>query len=255
MDLNYRDLQLWPPPELDAGSRSAWDAAYEQRNAEFFAAPPRGDALTVWRCQRFLESYLRCVAGVDRSVGAVLDWLERSGLARDTVVIYTSDHGAFLGDHGWFGKGWMYEEAMRVPLIVSWAGVVAAGTSDENLVQTIDLAPTLCELAGAEGLEAAQGESLLPLLRVEGPAAWRNAIYYRLSEAPIIESVPPHFGVRTARHKLIRIPSLDAWELYDLERDPHELTNLAGDPAHTGTRRDLERELARLREYYRDPGD
>jgi len=248
------DLKLGQPTPKSEADIALWRATYDDENAELREHPLEGDARTRWNYQRYLRDYLRCVAGVDASVGRVLDWLDAHGLAQDTLVVYLSDQGFYLGDHGWYDKRWMYEESLRLPLIARWPGVIAPGRVDRHLVQTIDVAPTLCELGGAAPLARAQGTSLTPLLAGEEPANWRDAIYYRYYEFPAPHRVEPHFGVRTRDFKLLRFPRIDAWELYDLANDPHELHNLAAQPgASPGVlQRELTQRLASLQAEFGD---
>lgn len=251
-DLTPFDLKLTKPAPTRPEDLAAWSRAYDAENAALAREPLEGDARTRWNFQRYLKDYLRCVAGVDASVGRVLDWLDERGLARDTLVIYASDQGFFLGEHGWYDKRWIYEESLRFPLLVRWPGVISPGTTEARLVSGIDLAPTLCELGGAAPLPRAQGASLTPLFRGDAPDAWRDAIYYRYYEYPEPHRVEPHYGLRTATHKLVRFPRLGAIELYDLRADPHELNNLAGDPRHAELAASLDARLLRLAEQYGD---
>ncbi|MCC6781543.1 MAG: sulfatase-like hydrolase/transferase [Planctomycetes bacterium] len=207
-----------------------------------------------WLYQRYIKDYLRCIAAVDESVGSVLEWLDAHGLAEDTIVVYSSDQGFFLGDHGWYDKRFMYEEALRAPLLVRWPKHVAAGTTCESFVLNVDFAPSFLELAHAELPADLQGRSITPLLRGATPADWRRSMYYRYYEYPDPHDVRPHFGVRTERHKLIRFPDLDAWELFDLSADPHELVSRHDDPAYATVRAELELELARLQAELGDDG-
>jgi len=245
--LTEGDLKLVPPRGLEPEQLAVWHAAYEPRNAAFRAAGLEGADLVRWKYRRYLKDYARCVAGVDRGLGELLDFLEESGLAANTVVVLTSDQGFFLGEHGWYDKRFMYEEALRVPLVVAWPGVVPAGRVDRHLVQNLDLAPTFLELAGQAVPAGMPGRSLVPLFRGEEPPAWRDAIYYHYYEYPRPHHVHPHYGLRTERWKLIRWPDLDRWELFDLEADPLELHDLSGDPEHAGILRELQERLARLR--------
>jgi arylsulfatase A-like enzyme len=250
--LSEFDLKLGKPTPKSDTDVETWREAYDAENAALREHPLEGEARTRWNYQRYLKDYLRCVAGVDASVGRVLEWLDAHGLAKDTLVVYASDQGFFLGDHGWYDKRWMYEESLRLPLIARWPGVIAPGRVDEHLVQTIDVAPTMCELAGAAAPSHAQGASLVPLLEGRKPPAWRESIYYRYYEFPEPHRVEPHYGVRTERYKLIRFPRIDAWELYDLERDPRELDNRAAAPELASVRAELATELERLRVLYGD---
>lgn len=223
----------WDPrARLTPAQRRAWDAVYEPRRAAMAAADLRGDALTRAKYQLYIKDYLNTVAGVDAGVARLLQGLDERGLARDTLVVYASDQGFFLGEHGFYDKRWMYEPSARAPLLVRWPGVVEPGTVVEELVQNTDFAPTFCELAGVDSPARMQGRSLVPLLRGERPDAWRTAAYTRYHEFPGAHDVPRFAGVRTARHKLIWYEELDEWELFDLVADPDETTNLWSDPAH-----------------------
>ncbi|MDH3590805.1 MAG: DUF4976 domain-containing protein, partial [Planctomycetota bacterium] len=164
-----------------------------------------------------------------------------------------SDQGFFLGEHGWYDKRFMYEPALRFPLIVRWPAAIRPGTRTKALVQNLDFAPTLLEAAGVKPPATMQGGSLMPLLRDGNPHGWRESIYYQYYEKGV-HAVAPHYGVRTDRHKLMYFPGLDAWELYDLQADPDEVKNLAADPAHAELRARLEAELRRLRKHYGVPG-
>jgi len=238
---------------MDPAQRSAWDAAYGPPNAAFAAGVESGEltgrSLVRWKYQRYVKDYLRCIAGVDRSVGTLVAWLEANDLDEDTIVIYSSDQGFYLGEHGWYDKRWMYEPSLRLPLIVSWQGKVPPGRVDSHLVQNLDLAPTFLDAAGLSIPERMQGRSLMPILMDEpiGPSDWRKSIYYRYSEAGI-HAVPPHYGVRTEHNKLIYYHDLDQWELFDLDKDPDEVRNLYGDPAIAQLQDDLTRDLHRLRQ-------
>ncbi len=234
---------------LTAEEREAWDAAY----GEIPPADLDVAARTRWNYQRFIKDYLRCVRGLDDAVGAIQRQLDELDLTESTLVIYTSDQGFFLGEHGWYDKRWMYEPALRTPLIAAGPGV-RVGTSD-LLVQNLDLAPTLLDYAGLEGGASMQGRSLTPLLRGVEPDSWRDAIYYRYyeyDEGRTFHRVTPHYGIRTARHKLIYFERSQTFELYDLERDPDEMHNLASNPEQAELRRSLERRLQELRASYGD---
>ncbi|MCY3003904.1 MAG: sulfatase [Planctomycetota bacterium] len=250
--LSDYDLKLGRPVPKRPADLAEWRATYDSENAGLLASPLEGADRTRWNFQRYLKDYLRCVAGVDTSVGRVLEWLDSHGLAEDTLVIYASDQGFFLGEHGWYDKRWMYEEALRFPLILRWPGVIEPGTVDGHLVSGIDLAPTLCELAQAPALPGTQGTSLAPLLGPTPPATWRDAIYYRYFEYPEPHRVEPHFGVRTTSEKLIEFPRLSATEFYDLATDPHELHNLAASPEHSARVAQLRQRLAELRLQFDD---
>jgi arylsulfatase A-like enzyme len=248
------DLKLGKYPRMNAAQRAAWDAHSGPENAALEQLGLEGETLTRWQYQRYVKDYLSCVAGVDASVGRVMDWLAAAGLAENTLFIYTSDQGFYLGEHGWYDKRWMYEESLRAPLIARWPGVVAAGSVDAHLTQNIDMAPTLLAAAGLRIPATMQGVDLGPLLRGESPAAWRKSIYYHYYEFPAPHRVPEHFGVATDRYKLIRYPATDEWELFDRARDPYELRSNWGDPQYADVAADLQQELNRLRALYRDTG-
>jgi arylsulfatase A-like enzyme len=252
-DLTEGDLKLFPPGNLTAGQRALWDAAYAPRNREFAEAEPEGDALVRWKYQRYIKDYLRVIASVDDNLGRMLDYLDREGLTDNTVVVYTSDQGFFLGDHGWFDKRWMYEESLRTPLLVRWPAGVAPGSVNEDLVQNLDLAETFLDLAGVPIPDAMQGRSLVPLLRGRAPSDWRDAIYYQYFEYPGWHMVRRHYGVRTRTHKLIHYYEIGEWELFDLEADPHELHSVWDDPAYAEVQARLTERLDSLRAYYEVP--
>ena len=252
-DLFQRDLKLEGPADLTPAQRASWDAAYAAENEALTAAAITGDALTRWRYQRYIRDYMRVVAAVDANVGRILDFLDDVGLAGETIVVYTSDQGFFLGDHGWFDKRWMYEESLRTPLLVRWPGVTRPASVNQELVMNLDLAPTLLDIAGEPPPAAMQGLSLVPLLRGETPADWRAAIYYQYFEYPGWHMVHRQYGIRTKRHKLIHYYERDRWELFDLARDPDELRSVLDDPAYTDILRELRDRLAALRAEFAVP--
>src|SRR5436190_14776277 len=254
-DLNDLDLKLTPPRNLSADQLTSWQAAYQDENEEFKKANLTGADLVRWRYQRYMKDYLRCIAAIDDNVGRVLDYLDKSGLAGNTVVIYSSDQGFFLGEHGWFDKRFMYEESLRMPLMVRWPGKIAPGSVNSSLVSNLDFAETFLEIAGAPVPADMQGQSLVPLLTGRAPADWRQSHYYQYYEYPAWHIVPRHYCVRTARHKLIHFYQLREWELYDLEKDPREMHSVYDEPAYAGLVRELKAELERLRRHYQVPDD
>ena len=247
------DLKLVPPRNLTDDQLEVWNAAYEPKNEAFRESTLEGNDLVRWKYQRYMKDYLRAVAAVDDQLGRVLDYLDESGLSDNTVVVYSSDQGFFLGDHGWFDKRWMYEESFRTPLLVRWPGVIAPATSDAHLVQNLDFAQTFLDIANVDAPTEMQGQSLVPLLRGEDPPNWRTSVYYHYYEYPAVHSVQRHYGVRTERHKLIHYYNLGEWELFDLETDPDELTNLYNNLAYANIVADLKAELIRLRQLYAVP--
>jgi arylsulfatase A-like enzyme len=217
--------------------------------------PPEGlsgQALKKWKYQRYLRDYLACVASVDDGVGRLLDYLDHSGLAANTLVIYTSDQGFFLGEHDWFDKRFMYEESLRMPFLVRWPGKVKAGAVEDGMVLNVDFAPTLLEAAGRKVPADMQGRSFLPLLQGRRPADWRTSMYYRYYHYPMHHRVQPHYGVRTERYKLIYFNKIGQWELFDLRQDPKELKNVYADPAYAETARALKAEMYRLKKELKD---
>ncbi len=247
-DLTARYLKLVAPGNLTSEQLETWNAAYGPKNARFRQANLEGDALVRWKYQRYMKDYLRCIASVDDNLGRVLDYLDTSGLADNTVVIYSSDQGFYLGDHGWFDKRWMYEESLRMPLIVRWPGNTKPGQVDRHLVQNLDFAETFLAIAGVDIPDDMQGQSLVPLLRGDDPEGWRESIYYHYYEWPGAHMVQRHYGVRTARHKLVYYYPIDEWELFDLKKDPSELRSVYVDPSYADVVVTLKKELQRLRE-------
>jgi arylsulfatase A-like enzyme len=232
-----------------------WDEVYGPINDHFRENTPEGRALTSWKYQRYMQDYLACISSVDDNVGRLLDALDAMGLSDNTLIVYTSDQGFYLGEHGWFDKRFMYEESFRTPLLVRWPGVIEPGSVNSDLVQNLDFAETFLDAAGIPVPEDMQGISLMPLFRGE-PVEWRDALYYHYYEYPGIHAVKRHYGVRTDRFKLIHFyDDVDEWELYDLEHDPRELQNVYGEPAYAGIRAQLHKRLGELRAQYRVPED
>ncbi len=236
---------------MDSAQRAAWDRFYDPIIEDFYTRNPQGRERAEWKFNRYMRDYLKTLKSLDDNVGRLLRYLDESGLAENTLVVYTSDQGFYMGEHGWFDKRFMYEESMRTPLVMRMPGG-ARGDIGE-LVQNIDYAPTFLELAGVEVPADIQGRSLLPLLRGQHPSDWRPALYYHFYEYPAEHMVKRHYGVRNDRWKLIHFYNdIDCWELYDLENDPHELHNLFGDPAYAGEQHALFEELERLQREYGD---
>jgi arylsulfatase A-like enzyme len=240
---------------LTPEQRRVWDAAYAEENEAFAAAKLSGDDLVRWRYQRYIKDYLRCVAAVDDNIGRLLDYLEKAGLAENTIVIYSSDQGFYLGEHGWYDKRFMYEESFRTPLIVRWPGVTKGGSQNAHLVQNLDFAQTFLEMAGVSAPADMQGRSLVPLLRGQRPAEWRESLYYHYYEHPGAHMVHKHCGVRTDRYKLIHFYTLNEWEFYDLEKDPQEMRSAYDDPAYAQVIERMKQELSRLQQQYRVPAE
>ncbi len=248
------DLKMGPPPErMNAEQKEIWEEAYGPKREAFLESQPEGRDLVLWKYRRYMEDYLACIAAVDESVGKILDALERSGLAENTVVVYTSDQGFFLGDHGWFDKRFMYEESLRMPLLVRFPGSIPPASVNADLVMNLDFGPTFLDLAGIAVPPEMQGRSFARQLSDEKAKDWRKAIYYHYYEYPAVHMVKRHYGVRTGQYKLIHFyHDIDAWELYDLEKDPEEMRNVYDDPAYLKERQDLAAELRKLQRLYGD---
>jgi arylsulfatase A-like enzyme len=206
-----------------------------------------GEALVRWKYQRYMQDYLATVQSVDDSVGRILDYLDKRNLARNTIVVYTSDQGFFLGDHGLFDKRFMYEESIRMPFLVRWPSTVKAGTTIEAMGLNVDFAPTFLEAAGLPIPAEMQGRSLVPALRGRTPSDWRSAMYYRYYHDPGDHNTRAHYGVRTRTHKLIYFWKKDQWELFDLVKDPYELHNLYGEPGLEALTTQLKEQLTKLK--------
>ncbi|MGH2353585.1 MAG: sulfatase family protein [Chloroflexota bacterium] len=226
-------------------------------------APPPADlsppALKRWKYQRYIKDYLRCVAAIDDNVGRLLDYLDEAGLAEDTIVIYTSDQGFFLGDHGWYDKRFFYEESLRMPFLVRYPPEIKPGTVDDHLVLNVDFAPTFLDYAGLPIPAEMQGRSFRSLLRGDFPPDWRTAMYYRYFMHLSHHNVYAHYGIRTHRYKLIYYykdePDPPEWELFDLAEDPHELHSVYGHPDYQKVVQQLQAQLHQLRAELHDTTD
>ncbi|MEM9400582.1 MAG: sulfatase, partial [Verrucomicrobiota bacterium] len=217
--------------------------------------PTDAKALTSLKYQWYMRDYLACVAGVDENIGKLMQFLEDEELAKNTVVMYSSDQGFYLGEHGWFDKRFMYEESYRTPLIARWPNVIKPGSVNADLVQNIDNAPTFLDIAGVPIPEDMDGVSLVPLLKGKTPQDWRTSLYYHYFEYPGIHKVRRHEGVSNKRFKLIRfygvdVPGNEEWELYDLERDPQEMNSVYNNPEYASQVKQLKAELSQLRSHY-----
>ena len=254
-DMTRRDLKLVPPPGLSPAERDRWLGT----KPETVTTVRGGDTVTLsaetlarWKYQRYMQDYLATVQSIDDNVGRLLDYLDRSGLARNTIVVYTSDQGFFLGDHGLFDKRFMYEESLRMPFLVRWPGVVRPGSRIDAMALNVDFAPTFLDAARLPVHPSMQGRSLVPVLRGRTPADWRASMYYRYYHDPGDHNTRAHYGVRTLTHKLIYFWKKDQWELFDLVADPGEMHNLYGQPGHERMTAELKAELVRLKRAVRD---
>lgn len=234
--------------------KAAWDAHYNEIGEAFREQPPTSRALAEWKYQRYMQDYLGSVAAIDEGVGALLDYLEENDLADNTIVVYTSDQGFYLGEHGWYDKRFMYEESLRTPLVIRYPEEIAPARVNDDLVLNLDMTPTLLDLAGVEIPADMQGRSLRPLMAETPTTEWRDAIYYRYYEFPHgWHKVRPHYGVRTDRYKLIHFEGdMDVWELFDLQSDPNELDNLYGQDEYSRIQDGLHNRLTELRREYGD---
>jgi arylsulfatase A-like enzyme len=211
-----------------------------------------------WSYQQLMRHFLGTLKAQDDNIGRLLDYLDKSGLAENTIVVLTGDHGFFLGDHGWFDKRFMYEEALRVPWLIRYPGLIKPGSVSDSWVVNIDNAPTILDMAGIKIPDDMQGRSLLPVFRGKTPADWRHSMYYHYYEFAPPHWVLPCYGIRTERYKLIYYYTINEWELFDLQKDPDEMENLFVKegmdikPGYEGVLKDLLSQLAALREKYRD---
>lgn len=267
---------------MTAEQRAVWDAYYMPRNLKFIRAGLDGEQLAKWKLQAYLHDYMSVIKSIDESVGRILDYLDSHGMTKNTMIVYTSDQGFYMGEHGLFDKRWMYEESMRTPLIMSWPGHIAEEARCTQLVQNIDFAPTFLSIAGIKVPGEMSGRSLEPLFAGERVDKWRSSLYYHYYDYPTFHLVRKHDGVRTERYKLIHFygkggergaaenrymlqpgtrenrvfryleqadyfpadaPDVDYYELYDLQADPHELNNVYGKKGYEKTTRNLTREL------------
>ena len=239
---------------MDAEQRKAWEDFYKPIIEDFYARNPQGRELAEWKFNRYMRDYMKVLKSLDDEVGRLLEYLEQNDLLDNTLVVYTSDQGFYMGEHGWFDKRFMYEESMRTPLVMRMPkGFDRRGDIDE-LVQNIDYTPTFLEIAGLKVPEDMHGRSLLPLLRGEKPDDWRDALYYHFYEYPAEHMVKRHYGVRTDRWKLIHFYNdIDHWELYDLENDPSEMHNLYGQEGYAEITQQMMAKMSELQEQYGDP--
>lgn len=220
---------------MPASVQAKWDSVYAKRIAEFKNGKLQGKDLVRWKYQQYMQDYLATVLSVDESIGKLLDYLKSSGELDNTVIVYTSDQGFFLGEHGWFDKRFMYEECERMPLVIRYPALIKAGSVSKAVCMNVDFAPTFLDLAGVKIPSDIQGASMKPILADEGktPQKWGNVAYYHYYEYPAEHSVKRHYGIRTQRYKLIHFYNdIDEWELYDEKNDPSEGHNIYGDPQY-----------------------
>lgn len=256
------DLKLYKDKSKMAGTglnrmneqqAKAWNDVYDPIIRQFYSANPQGKELISYKYQRYLQDYLACIAAVDKSVGEILDYLKQAGLDKNTIVIYASDQGFYLGEHGWFDKRFMFEESYRTPLLISWPGVTKPGSVNKDLVSNVDFAETMLDMAGVKVPSDMQGRSMVPVLKGKTPANWRKEHYYHYYEYPAVHSVKRHYGISTDRYKLIHFYyDIDEWELFDMKTDPMELKNVYNDPAYSKIKADLHKRLEKARIQFLD---
>ena len=253
--MNNRDLKLVPPPTLNAEQRKPWDAYYNPRNVAFESQHLSGKDLVRWKYQRYMHDYMATIASVDESVGKILEYLKQAGLDQNTIVVYSSDQGFYLGEHGWFDKRWIFTQSLRTPLIVRWPGHTPAGSVNNEMVSNLDFAETFLDAAGVPIPKEMQGRSMVPVLEGHTPADWRKEFYYHYYEHPAVHNVAKHYGIVTDRYKLVHFyePEFNYWELFDLQKDPEEMTSVYDRPEYAQVQKDLHDRLDRLRTELKVP--
>lgn len=251
--LTRKDMKMTPPPGLTGQELHLWQRTGDKGEHVSPSDTLTGMDLKKWKYQKYIKDYLSCVRSVDDNIGRLLSYLDESGLAENTIVIYTADQGFYLGDHGWYDKRFMYEESLRMPFVIRYPKGIEAGQSIEQMTLNVDFAPTILDMAGVEVPGEMQGESFANLLGGDAPESWRDAVYYHYYEYPKWHNVQPHYGIRTARYKLMHFYfDVDVWELYDLEEDPNELNNLYPDPEQKALIISLKEQLKQLQVKYGD---
>ena len=240
---------------MNPEQRSRWDSVYNPINVDFEKRYPtmNDSMLTVWKYQRYMQDYLGTIASVDDNVGRLLDYLDEEKLAHNTIIIYTSDQGFYLGEHGWFDKRFMYNESFKTPLLIKWPNKITPGTTEDELVQNLDFAQTFLEIAGVTAPKEMQGKSLVPLLTGKKETWDRDAVYYHYYEYPAEHAVKRHYGIATKDFKLIHFYyDLDEWELYDRKKDPQEINNIYNDPKYSQIVDEMTQKLIDIRKKYKD---
>ncbi|WP_273274634.1 sulfatase [Maribacter polysiphoniae] len=255
-ELQIEDRKLHDPlKRMNPTQKAAWDAIYNPINEEFKNTYPtmNDSTLMVWKYQRYMQDYLGTIAAVDENVGRLLDYLDDEKLSDNTIVVYTSDQGFYLGEHGWFDKRFMYDESFKTPLLIRWPNEITPGTTSDEMVQNLDFAQTFLEIAGVIPPSDMQGESLVPLLMGQKEKWDRDAVYYHYYEYPAEHAVKRHYGIATKKYKLIHFYyDVDEWELYDREKDPNETHNVYDQPGYSKIKTDMKLKLDAIREKYKD---
>jgi len=240
---------------LTEEQRTKWLDAYTPKNNLFRSMNLEGKELAVWKFNRYIKDYLRTIQSIDDGVGEILDYLDSNNLSENTIVVYTSDQGFYLGEHGWYDKRFMYEESLRTPILMRYPKEIMKGTEINQLIQNLDFAPTFLDYAGIKIPKDIQGKSFRKIVN-QTHSEWRDAIYYTYYEYPSVHMVKRHYGVRTDRYKLMHFYyDIDEWEMYDLEKDPSEMNNVYGDPKYDNIKEMMHRRLQEMREQYGDSDD
>ncbi|WP_246560825.1 sulfatase family protein [Zobellia russellii] len=251
--LTNKDLKLTPPQGLSGEELAKWERLGDKGEHISPSIELKGEALKKWKYQKYIKDYLACIKSVDDNVGRLLEYLDKEGLSKKTIVVFTSDQGFYLGDHGWYDKRFMYEESLRMPLLIRYPDKYKGGKKNDDIVLNVDFAPTILDMAGVQKHSEMQGESFVPALEEQEQNNWRNAMYYHYYEFPKWHNVQPHYGIRTDRYKLIHFYyNIDVWEFYDLEKDPNELVNTYANPANKEIIDELKIKLYRLQKQYGD---
>jgi arylsulfatase A-like enzyme len=242
---NHKDMKLTPPEGLEGPELAEW---FRHGNNPDQAWLPDGcktqEEARKWKYQRYIKDYLACVKSVDDNVGKVLEYLDKSGLAENTIVVYTGDQGFYLGEHGWFDKRFMYETSSRMPFIVRYPKTVAAKSINNDIITNADFAPTLLDFAGVDVPEDVQGRSFVQNLEGNTPADWPKSMYYQYYEYPYWHHVQPHYGVKNERYKLIHFYyNMDEWEFYDLDSDPDEMNNAINDAQYADIIKEMKEDI------------
>ena len=231
--------------------REAWNKAYRPKNDAFFEQNPKGKDLAIWKLQRYLRDYMGSVKAVDDGVGKILNYIEEKGMMENTIIVYTTDQGFYLGEKGFFDKRFMYEESLEMPMLMQYPKKIKKGTTVDALTQNLDFAPTFLDFAGAEIPEDMQGKSMKPLLTGNTDQNFREAIYYHYYDFPAFHMVKRHYGIRTARYKLMHFyDDIDTWEMYDLKEDPSEENNIYDHPEYAELQKELHQKLEDLQSKY-----
>ncbi|NHA05356.1 sulfatase [Mucilaginibacter sp. HC2] len=238
---------------MDSAQRNQLIRFYAQEDQKADTSKMTRKEYIAWKYQRYIKDYLRCIKSIDENVGRLLSYLKKSGLMDNTIIVYTSDQGFYLGEHGWFDKRFMYEESLHTPLMIRYPPLIKAGLVNSAMVSNLDLPSTFLNMAGVNIPPSMQGRSLKPLLENKTPANWRTAVYYHFYEYPGVHAVKRHYGIRTRDYKLIHFYyDINEWELYDLKKDPHEMRNVYDMPQYEAVKNSLTKQLAQLRSQYGD---